>query len=1088
MTKLNGLLSCALTHLVAVILAVAIPVFAADPTATLAGRVDDPTGGVVPGTKVQATNVDTNVSYYGETNDVGAYRIPGLPPGHYRMIIEKPGFAKIVKPGIELHVQDVITVNFQMRVGSVSESVTVESGSPVLNTESAAVSTVVDRQFAENLPMNGRSFQTLIQLTPGVVLTVSNGSDSGQFSVNGQRAASNYWMVDGVGANIGIGVGSVGNAGNGLGGTVGSFSALGGTNSLVSVDAMQEFRVQTSTYAPEFGRTPGGQISIVTRSGTNQIHGTAFNYFRNDALDANNWFNGYINAPPLQKAKERQNDFGGTLSGPIIRNRAFFFFSYEGLRLRLPQTSLTTVPDETARQNAVPGMQPYLNAYPLPNGADDVATGVAQFNATYSNPAMLNAYSLRIDDKASNKLNLFGRYNYSPSENVQRGVFAPLNAVLPARFKTQTGTVGATWSIKPTMLNDLRLNYSLTDASSHYFLDNFGGAIPLASLPFPSPFSKQNANIAVNIFALQNAGQLIEGANAHNLQRQINIVDNMSLQRGSHSLKFGVDFRRLSPKVDPPQYTQSALFFDVPSAETGSICCGGITSSKTMTVLFRNLGIFAQDTWRVTPNLTLTYGLRWDVDFAPSSLNGPSIPAVTGYDLNDLSNLAVAQAGTPPFKTTYGDVAPRVGLAWQINQKQERGTLLRGGFGFFYDLVSSETGIAIGSGTSPFASFKSLSGSSFPYDSSMVNPPPIPAVGNISGLYAFNPRLKLPYTLEWNLALEELFGKWQTLTASYVGATGRRLLQTTQLSAPPTNPAVFGNFVDNTATSDYHALQLQFQRRLSRGLQALASYTWSHSIDTASAGSLGNLSNAFVPGSVSRENRGSSDFDIRHALSVALTYDVPAPKINRFAKAVFRDWSLESVIQSSSARPVDIADSNFINFNGGVTGDVRPDVVKGQPLYLFGSQCLQAPPVGFGVACPGQKGFNPAAFTDPPTTPSGCVPGVDFPCDPARQGNLGRNALRGFGAFQWDFAIRREFLIHESLKLQLRTEMFNVLNHPNFGQPSGAFGRGGFGLSTQILAQYLDGGGTSNVGGGSFSPLYQMGGPRSIQFALKVLF
>src|SRR3984893_11509864 len=390
MRNLNGRLSSVLILLVAVILAVAIPVFAADPTATLAGRVDDPTSGVVPGTAVQATNVDTNVSYYGETNDVGAYRIPGLPPGHYRMIIEKPGFAKIVKPGVELHVQDVITVNFQMRVGSISESITVESGAQMVDTESAAVSTVVDRKFAENLPLNGRSFQSLIQLAPGVVLTANNGNDTGQFSVNGQRASSNYWMVDGVSANIGVSSGLT--PGNGFGGALGSFSAQGGTNSLVSVDALQEFRIQTSTYAPEFGRTPGGQISIVTRSGTNQFHGSAFDYLRNDVLDANNWFANYAGLP---KPEERQNDFGGTLSGPILKDRAFFFFSYEGLRLRLPQTTLTTVPDVNARQSAIAAVQPFLNAFPRRNGPDDLATGVAQLNATYSNPATLDAYSMR---------------------------------------------------------------------------------------------------------------------------------------------------------------------------------------------------------------------------------------------------------------------------------------------------------------------------------------------------------------------------------------------------------------------------------------------------------------------------------------------------------------------------------------------------------------------------------------------------------------------------------------------------------------------------------------------------------------------
>ena len=257
--------------------------------------------------------------------------------------------------------------------------VTVEGGAPLIDTQDATVSTVVDRQFAENLPLNGRSFQSLIQLTPGVVLTPSNSYDDGQFSVNGQRGTSNYWTVDGVSANFGVGVSSVGTAGNSLGGSIGSFSVQGGTNSLVSVDAMQEFRIQTSTYAPEFGRTPGAQISIVTRSGTNQFHGTAFDYFRNTVLDANDWF---ADKAGLAKAQEQQNDFGGTFSGPIVNGKTFFFFSYEGLRLKLPQTALTTVPDLAARQAAIPALQPYLNAFPLPNGTDNPATGIAQFNAS----------------------------------------------------------------------------------------------------------------------------------------------------------------------------------------------------------------------------------------------------------------------------------------------------------------------------------------------------------------------------------------------------------------------------------------------------------------------------------------------------------------------------------------------------------------------------------------------------------------------------------------------------------------------------------------------------------------------------------
>src|ERR1700693_2978971 len=304
-------------------LLILIPLFAANisaqsPNGIINGLVIDPTGAVIPGAEIRVVNDATAVQYIGKTNGDGIYVVSDLPPGTYRLQVSKIGFKTLIKPDIILNVQDSLAINFTLPIGAASETVTVTGGAPLMNTESAAVSTVVDRQFAENLPMNGRSFQTLIELTPGVVVTPSNAFDNGQFSINGQRTSSNYWTVDGVSANIGVS--SDIHAGNGFGGALGSFSVLGGTNSLVSVDALQEFRIQTSTYAPEFGRTPGGQISIVTRSGANQFHGTAFDYLRNDVFDANDWFADSVGLP---KAQERQNDFGGTFSGPILKNSTF---------------------------------------------------------------------------------------------------------------------------------------------------------------------------------------------------------------------------------------------------------------------------------------------------------------------------------------------------------------------------------------------------------------------------------------------------------------------------------------------------------------------------------------------------------------------------------------------------------------------------------------------------------------------------------------------------------------------------------------------------------------------------------------------
>ena len=941
-----------------------------------------------------------------------------------------------------------------------------------MNTENASVSTVVDRQFAENLPMNGRSFQTLIDLTPGVVLTSNNGgSDNGQFSVNGQRAASNYWMLDGVSANIGT---SASFGGNGVGGALGSFSALGGTNSLVSVDALQEFRIQTSTYAPEYGRTPGGQISIVTRSGTNQFHGTAFDYLRNDILDANNWFNGYTNDPPLRKAEERQNDFGGTFSGPIFKDSTFFFMSYEGLRLRLPQTTLTQVPDAAARQNAIPAMQPYLNAFPIPspNAPDDPSTGIAQFNASYSNSASLDAYSIRIDHKLNGSLSLFGRYNYSPSEIVQRGNGNSLNNVSPSRITTQTATIGATWMVSPFINNDLRFNYSRTAASSDFSLDQFGGAVPVSPLPFPSPFTAENASFFVGVFSL-NGGQYDAGANVSNLQRQVNLVDSVAIQIGSHSLKFGADFRRLSPAYAPFLYGQSAFFNDVPSAEQGTLSFSEVQSDAGATLLFRNLGVFAQDTWRIASRLTLTYGLRWDVDFAPSSLQGPNIPGVTGFNLNNLSELALCPPGTRPFKTPFANVAPRVGVAYQLSKNQDWGTILRGGFGGFYDLATSEVGNVILQASYPFSASAYPSANTFPLDSASAAPPSLTPDNLASGtLSAFDPRLQLPYTLQWNVALDQPLGKEQALSASYIGAVGRRLIQTAYVISP--NPAIgSANLVTNAGNSDYDALQFQYHRRLSHGLQALASYSWAHSIDDGSAGSFGNAANAVVPGVSPNSNRGPSDFDIRNAFSAGLTYDIPDRKTDAIADELLQGWSLENVIQARSAPPLNIYDGVFSELFRGLT-QVRPDLVSGVPLYLYGGQY------------PGGKAVNDTPNEGGPDCVGPfCPPPTDGSGNPLRQGTLGRNALRGYRATQWDFAIHRDFPIRDSIKLQFRAEMFNVLNHPNFAPPIGDINNSQFGLSTKMLGQSLAGG---NVGSGALSPLYQLGGPRSIQLALKLSF
>src|SRR5574341_621426 len=444
------------------------PVFGQSASATLSGTVVDANGAVIPGATITVTEPATGVERTTTTNDLGYFTIPLLKPSTYLLHVEHQGFLTAEVRDIVLNVNDQRALTIKMKVGDVKETVNITGEAPLIN-ESPAVGTVVDRQFVGNLPLNGRSFQSLITLSPGVVLTKASAFEPGQFSVNGQRSDSNYFTVDGVSANLGVS-GGVG-LGEQAGGTSPGLTVLGGTNNLVSVDALQEFRIQTSTFAPEFGRQPGAQVQILTRSGVNDFRGAVFEYFRNDALDANDWF---ANANRLPRPALRQSDFGGVLGGPIIKDRTFFFFSYEGLRLRLPQTAIVDVPSSAARQDprASVAVRQLLNAFPRPNGPDRNG-GFAQFAASYSNPSNLDATSIRLDHTVNDNLTVFGRYNYAPSKTVERGgVGTTLSQLFPTQLDTETLTVGVTWAVTPKVNNEFRANYSNVQGSISFLLDD----------------------------------------------------------------------------------------------------------------------------------------------------------------------------------------------------------------------------------------------------------------------------------------------------------------------------------------------------------------------------------------------------------------------------------------------------------------------------------------------------------------------------------------------------------------------------------------------------------------------------------------
>jgi hypothetical protein len=1022
------------------ILSIGALVRAQSTNASLTGRVTDPSGALIAAARVAFISAGTNARYVVLTNASGEFYMGNLPPGTWRIEVEKQGFKRLVKPEVILHVQDSREIDFQMRLGEISETVNVEAGAPLVNTESGAVSTVVDRAFVESLPLNGRSFQTLIMLTPGVVVTATNFQDQGQFSVNGQHADANYFTVDGVSANFGVtGYGALAQTASGA---LPALSAAGGTNSLVSVDAMQEFRIQTSSFAPEFGRTPGGQISIVTRSGTNAFHGTLFEYFRNDKLDARDWV---VNFNGLAKPAERQSDFGGVLGGPVRKDRTFFFFSYEGLRLRQPSTQQTGVPDAASRQQAPAVIRPYLNAYPAANGPE-LGAGLAQFNDGYSNPASLNAVSIRLDHAIHSKLNLFGRYNYSPSDLVQRGpslLGTILSLTQSLSSSVQTVTSGLTAIITPEIANETRANYSNHRVGTGYQMDSFGGAVPLPdSALFP-----EGASSATGIFNfyIPGAGELAQGKSTLDEQRQVNVVDNFSVTRAGHQLKFGVDWRWLAPFASPFTYRQFAQFTGLNAAPGGALSGTAAVAAtfafQSNALLSQNFSLYGQDAWKITPRFTLTYGLRWDANPPLKGKNAENDPfTVTGLGT---PSMALAPRGTPLYQTTYGNVAPRLGLAWQLG----RGAVLRAGAGLFYDLGQGSLGAA--STYFPYIATKIISPAPVPFPLSPQNAaaPALTLDLPASNILVADPHLKLPRTYEWNVALEKSIGSSQSMSLTYVGALGRRLLRATQLAVNSNFPSV--SLTTGTATSDYHALQFKFERRLARGLQALASYSFSHSIDSASTDAFATRLN--TPDSLGNPNidRGDSDYDIRHASTAGVTYNLP------FRGLAFGGWSLDVFVLARSAPPVDIVGASFTA--AGIALMPRPNLNPGVPLELFGS--------GY----PGGKIFNKAAFT---TAPAG------------QQGNFGRNVLRGFNAVQADIGVQRIFRLTEAVGLRFRGEFFNILNHPNFGSPTNLLSSVLFGRSTQTLANFLGAGGAN----GGFNPLYQIGGPRSIQLALKLMF
>lgn len=1018
-------------------------------TAGVSGSVVDSTNAYVSGASIVLQNTSTGAEQTTTTNKDGAFSLGGILPGHYQLLISAKSFADTKLQNIVLNVGDERSLQIKLRAGALAQAVDVNGSGMTLNTTDASVSTVIDRQFAENIPLNGRSFQDLISMTPGVVTQSPQNTsqaigDSGDFSVNGQRTESNYYTVDGVAANISAGNGGgVGEAATG--GTVAASTALGTTQSLISVDALQEFRVESSTYSAEYGRSPGGQFAMVTRSGTNTLHGSAFDYLRNNVLDANDWFNDHYGdpAPAL-----RQNDFGGTVGGPVWiskvyseANRTFFFASYEGLRLTLPTAAtIQYVPDLFLRQQAEAAMQPILNALPLPNGVDygtATSPGLAQFIAPYSLPSTINSTSIRLDQTLGTKLELFFRYGNTTSSVGTRENFARTTA----SSNVYTYTFGATSQLSNHVNDEFRLGYADADSSQIGVLDSFGGASPanLNDALGAGSFAAVEPVEPYIILSVPGAGgyTLLAPYYGKNLGRQWNIVDTFSLAIGHHNVKFGADYRHIKSSIVPEALQVLAVFVTAPQILSGTPLEMEPTVRKQATPLFNEGALFIQDEWRVRPNLSLSMGLRWEVDPPPTEEHGDDAYTLFG-SLSDPSSLSLAPQGTPLWKTTWYNFAPRLGVAWTAHNQPGLETVVRAGGGVFFD--SANDNATLGYSNFGFSAYNVQYGIPVPFTVNELTAPistTPPYTASI--IVAFPPHLQLPYTLEWNTSIQQAFGPRQTVTLSYVGSNGRRLLGEQYLSLNALN-ANFGEveYFPANLTSSYNSLQVEVQRPVARGLQALASYSWSHSIDFGSQATELPL------------QRGDSDFDVRSNFQAGITWDLPSIRGAKIMKLLLESWGVDARFMARTAFPVTLGGNETVNPATGSIYDGGLNLVSGKPLYLYGSQY------------PGGRAINPAAFSVPPTG-AGTAP---------------RNFTRGFGEDQFNLAVRREFHLHDALNLQFRAEAFNVINHPNFGYVDPTYSDATFGQATQML----------NASLGTMASQYQQGGPRSLQIALKLRF
>lgn len=953
----------------------------------LAGIVRDTQESAVPGASLTIVSEETGFRRAAVTNSTGGYRVAALQPGLYKVTIRKDGFQTVVHSGLKLDAAQAARVDFILRVGDVETTITVESGAPILQSEDASVGTLIGREWIDRLPLNGRGIQSMLELAPGTVATPATRGEAGQFTANGQRPNSHYFTVDGVSVNTGVSAGG-GPAGV-TGGVLPGMTAFGSFHNLISVEALDEFRIQTSTAVPEFGRLPGAQVALSSRAGSNSFHGSLFSYLRNHRFDANDWF---ANRYALPRAASRLYDLGTTLGGPIKRNRAFFFAAYERIDLTQPFTWRMPVPNAQVRERATPRVRTLLAPFPRPNRGP-LTADTGEWVGSITQPSMLNSGSVRADLALTQKISLFGRYNEAPSSS-RFGNWQVNDLDITSRAVTG----GSTIRIKPNLIQDFRFNTTWSAADSTWRPDTLN---PQPACDFATALaavSRTNHGCgAFYVLSIAGMGQALSGRESATEQRQWNFAGTLTWTRGSHQVRGGGDYRRLVP-VRPLFVNYVTVMAD---SLNDLITAGNIWTSVTQaaesSALLRELSVWAQDTWRVNSRLTLNYGLRWE-------FNPPPIKRRPLFGEGPFPG-GIGSSGTYSiWPLRYNNIAPRISGAYRFTSSGQ--TVLRAGYGVYYD---SSLGIATDIVHSRPNTVWQIGG-----PSNDVSGSPRRVVE-----FDFAPDLRLPLIRQWNVAIERAFTDRSVLSVSYVGSTGRDLLRR-ELSGRGAPNFVGIAISTNHGSSDYHGMQAQFRKRMSSRTQAHVSYAWSHSIDNGSTdAAMYWIGTKFEP----KADRGRSDFDARQTLTAALTYQTPGARRPGAWSQLSSNWAIDAIVRARTGFPITLLNSE--QAMGVVFANIyRPEYIQGSAVWLPDSNA------------PGGRRINRAAFRD---------------LGNFQQGSLGRNALDGFGMSQVDLSLRRDLFVKEQRALELRLEAFNLFNQANFGDPVRFLASPLFGESVSML-------------------------------------